>query len=551
MPLHLLDNLANLSSPESARNVLDLGTGDSPQFASITLTSGGTITGNITLTGNLTASGIVASPEFSVSTTDGELTSTKDVRSWIVGTGTFDTSSQDTSPSDIFFRSDGLRMYIAGQTLDRVKSYQLNPDFPFDLSTASFLGQGPNISSSFDGSMDGLCFSDDGTYIFLTGNNVGRIARFILSTPWDITTMGSVPNQNVAISTITGMPATTTPRGLAFSGDGKTIFILDDTGNSLYQLSTTNAWDLTGIAYVATFGQSSFTGETSPTSVEFNNDGTRMFITGIFIQRIHEFRLTTPWNVSSGVTYVGRMESLFTDTQPQGLYYNDVVNKCFLIGSLTRLVREILVGPKLGLISTVTFSPTLNVGNLNVTSILAGSARITNATATISPTTGALVVAGGIGANGIHAGPILYATNVQGVGTDSGFLSLQFRASIRTAGSNNNGFIRLGNEGGTDFERLIFGQFTAAYPAIRKATTGVGLEIITATNTDFANLKAKDITATGPVTFPSITSAALTAYSASSYTGAMVFVPDDVDGATMAFSDGANWLRVRDNVPIS
>jgi hypothetical protein len=31
----------------------------------------------------------------------------------------------------------------------------------------------------------------------------------------------------------------------------------------------------------------------------------------------------------------------------------------------------------------------------------------------------------------------------------------------------------------------------------------------------------------------------------------MIFVSDEIDGPTMAFSDGVNWLRVRDNAVIT
>jgi hypothetical protein len=111
------------------------------------------------------------------------------------------------------------------------------------------------------------------------------------------------------------------------------------------------------------------------------------------------------------------------------------------------------------------------------------------------------------------------------------------------------GVIRLTNNAVNGFDRLQFGGITASFAAIKR--NGTGIDIRDAADVGFTDLRARNITATGPITFPSITSAGLTGYSASSYTGAMVFVPDDVDGPTMAFSDGTNWLRVRDNVPIS
>lgn len=53
MPLHLLDNLSNLTDPASARSVLGLGVGDSPQFASLT------VQGTISSSGPITADSTV------------------------------------------------------------------------------------------------------------------------------------------------------------------------------------------------------------------------------------------------------------------------------------------------------------------------------------------------------------------------------------------------------------------------------------------------------------------------------------------------------------
>ena len=53
----------------------------------------------------------------------------------------------------------------------------------------------------------------------------------------------------------------------------------------------------------------------------------------------------------------------------------------------------------------------------------------------------------------------------------------------------------------------------------------------------------------GPVTLQSYTVAGVP--TASSFTGAMIFVSDETGGSTPAFSDGSNWLRVSDRAIIS
>jgi hypothetical protein len=52
-----------------------------------------------------------------------------------------------------------------------------------------------------------------------------------------------------------------------------------------------------------------------------------------------------------------------------------------------------------------------------------------------------------------------------------------------------------------------------------------------------------------PVLLPQYAKAALP--TASTNTGAMIFVSDDVGGSTPAFSDGTNWRRVADRAIVS
>ena len=54
---------------------------------------------------------------------------------------------------------------------------------------------------------------------------------------------------------------------------------------------------------------------------------------------------------------------------------------------------------------------------------------------------------------------------------------------------------------------------------------------------------------TGPLVLKSYTVAGVPA--ASLYLGAVVYISNEAGGATIAFSDGANWRRVQDRVVIS
>ena len=86
-------------------------------------------------------------------------------------------------------------------------------------------------------------------------------------------------------------------RGIAFSIDGKKMFINDMDGVFEYTLST--GFDLSStITQVGTAfnigGQ-----DTSSLTMTFNNDGTKMFILGYVGNDVNEYTLTTPFSLTN------------------------------------------------------------------------------------------------------------------------------------------------------------------------------------------------------------------------------------------------------------
>lgn len=540
MPLHLLDNLSNLTDPVSARNALGLGSGNSPQFT------------NVTLTGTLSANSCVLSDGLSATkvsllSTDGELVASKNIRGWAFGSKATPTLTIDATPQGVDFKPDGSVMFVAGSTNRRIYAYNLSP--AWDVSTASAT---PSLSTiQLDVGMEGVRFSPDGQYMFVVSSSTDTVKRYSMSVgnEWNISTI------TAADQTFT-LP-TGVPRGLCFKPDGTKMYVFDDNTNTIREYDLSPAWSVTGATQVnnVSFPDATF-------DIDISSDGKRLFIISSTI--VSEYTLPTPWSVNgaffNGSMYRSTAATGFPNGGPAdpeatstGLYYNDVVDKCFFVGSQKDKVQEIIVTPQPAVVGTrpIILSNPTNPHNSTVDRVTINSLQITDSTVAVATSVGALVCKGGISSEANVNAVTINGNNVQATGTDSGIFTLQFRASIRTAGSGNNGFIRLGNEAGTDFDRLIFGPFTATYPAIRKAQTGVGLDIITATNTDFADLKARNITATGPVVFPNVTVSGLAAYSGATYTGAMVYVTNELDGPTMAFYDGTNWRRVQDRAIVS
>ena len=158
-------------------------------------------------------------------------------------------------------------MFVAGWKNSRVFEYHLTTGF--DISTASY-DSNLSISSNASGSK-GLAFNSDGTKMFVNcDNSSDEVVEYTLSTGFDVST-ASYDSSFVTQS------QDTSPQGIAFSNDGKKMFVAGDTGDDINEYTLSTGFDVSTASFVGSFDVSSQ--GTTPTGITFNNDGTKMFIT--------------------------------------------------------------------------------------------------------------------------------------------------------------------------------------------------------------------------------------------------------------------------------
>ena len=197
----------------------------------------------------------------------------------------FSVASQDTNPRGLAFNNDGTKMFVAGWKNQRVFEYHLTTGF--DISTASY-DSNLSISSNAGGS-NGLAFNSDGTKMFVNAaNSSDEVVEYTLSTGFDVST-ASYDSSFVTQS------QDTSPQGLAFSNDGKKMFVAGDTGDDINEYTLSTGFDVSTASFVGSFDVSSQ--GTNPTGITFNNDGTKMFITDktapLGTHSVDEYTLTT------------------------------------------------------------------------------------------------------------------------------------------------------------------------------------------------------------------------------------------------------------------
>jgi len=235
-------------------------------------------------------------------------------------------SSQEANPNDLFIKPDGTKLFIIGTSGDEVNEYDLST--AWDISTATF-NQFFKVNTQ-DTSPTGLFFKSDGTKMFVLGRAGDDVNEYTLSTAWDVSTASY--SQNFAVST-----QDTSPTGIFFKSDGTEMYVTGSQNDSVYQYNLTTGWDVSTASYdqaLALTG-SGTPGEGIPEGVFFKPDGTKLFIVGSILDAVQEYTLSTAWDISTA-SWEGSLEKFRVsdqDTSPKGVFFKTDGTKMFIVGA--------------------------------------------------------------------------------------------------------------------------------------------------------------------------------------------------------------------------
>ena len=266
---------------------------------------------------------------------------------WEIGTATYASKSfsvlaQDTNMEGIFFKSDGTKMYLVGSTSDAIYEYTLGT--AWDISTTSLTTSRTLASiGSSQTACTGLFFSSDGLNLYLSGNTPLSVQHFRLRVAWDISTIRwdlfSVLTQTTAATGLefsnTGHKMYTTAAGVIYEynlannwlvgtssyntalntvaatgENASTTIRFNKTGTEMYFTGTTRdyiitytlstPWDITTARLnnsPRSFNVAVY--DTTATGLDFKPDGSGFIVVGSANNRIHNFSLANSWNIQT------------------------------------------------------------------------------------------------------------------------------------------------------------------------------------------------------------------------------------------------------------
>lgn len=203
----------------------------------------------------------------------------------------FSVVSQETSPKSVIFNNDGTSMYVLGSDNDTVYQYTLTTGF--DVSTASYASKSFSMASE-DGSPWSIVWNDDGTKIYMGGRDTATIYEYDLSTAYDISTASYNSNSFL----ISGQ--TSTPDGLEFNLEGTKLYINSDSPLGIYQYSLSTPYDITTLSY-DNVSYNYNTAVSSPTDISFSSDGTKLYVLSKASNSLRQF--STSASAPATITY--------------------------------------------------------------------------------------------------------------------------------------------------------------------------------------------------------------------------------------------------------
>ncbi len=260
------------------------------------------------------------------------------------GTG-FDVSAQDTQPRGIAFNNDGTKMFIVGDQENDINSYTLSTGF--DLSTRTFDdingdGSGFDVSGQ-DLTPQYIKFNNDGTKMFISGNTGKDINSYTLSTGFDLST-ATFDNINGNGTGFDISDQDVQTRGIAFNNDGTIMYYLGNLDDDLNVYTLSTGFDLSTATFNDINGDGSgfdISGQvTVPRGITFNNDGTKMFIVGDAGNDVNSYTLSVGFDLTSTVTHVGKFVVTDQETNPQGIAFNTTGTKMFIVGNAGDDINE-------------------------------------------------------------------------------------------------------------------------------------------------------------------------------------------------------------------
>ena len=201
-------------------------------------------------------------------------------------TGEFGVSDIDGAPKGIAWNNDGSTMYLVGNDTDSI--YSLDCETNFDVRTAS-LSQTLDVSNE-DSRPHSVVWNNDGSKLYMTGNYSDSVYSYDCSTSFDISTASFRDERDTSGDD-------RNPYGMAWNDDGSKMYVVGSDNDSVYEYDCSTSFDVTTASLSSQFDVSSE--DLTPEGVVWNDDGSKMYVVGATNDNVYEYDCATAFDVTT------------------------------------------------------------------------------------------------------------------------------------------------------------------------------------------------------------------------------------------------------------
>lgn len=221
----------------------------------------------------------------------------------------FDISNESTAPRGIFFNDIGTKYYVVDPSdQDTVYEYDLTQSW--NVRSAVYNSVSLNISGQASSARD-IFFSSDGTKMYIIDNGSDVIFQYTLSTPWSL--VGAVySGLSLDISN-----ECAEPDGFFIDDTGTRLFTLCNDTDKIFSYTLSTPWDISSGTY-DTKEYDLNAGDNH--QVWFRNDGTRMYVVRASTKEVREYDLSIAWDITTAINNGVVLITSTNATNPRGMY---------------------------------------------------------------------------------------------------------------------------------------------------------------------------------------------------------------------------------------
>ncbi len=215
-----------------------------------------------------------------------------------------------------------------------------------------------------------ISFNNDGKKMFIINNDTNKVFSYTLSTPYNISTAVFVNEFSVASQDGNAM-------NVQFNNDGSKMFIGGRANRKVFEYSLSTNFDISSasVTYNGNFiDVSSQVGAGSLFGLTFSPDGTMMFVNekGADIEHLHQYSLNKSFDLSGGANFIRSAELATQDSEGQsrGIAFNQNGTRLFMVGSQRNQINQYTLSEGFN-ISTATLDGGVNAKQFENSAVLA------------------------------------------------------------------------------------------------------------------------------------------------------------------------------------